>query len=70
MKSIIIVISLLCNAYFASKIINLENFRYSIIVGMCGDNSDILKRTEWIECNKNKKTRTNNLAILYYGLSY
>ena len=70
MKSIILVISILVNVFFATKIINLENFRYSVIVGMCGENKDVLERTKWIECNKNTKTRTNDLAVLYYGLTY
>ena len=69
MKIIILVISILVNVFFATKIINLENFRYSVTVGMCGDYKSELDKTKWIECNKNQKTRTNDLAILYYGLT-
>lgn len=69
MKSIILVISILCNVFFASKIIDLENFRYSVVVGMCGDYKNEIDRTKWLECNKNQKTRTHQLWNLYYGLN-
>jgi hypothetical protein len=69
MKAILI-ISILVNLWFASTIINLEKFYYSVQVGMCGKWENETDRSKWLECNKKQDTRTNSVWHLYYGLTH
>jgi hypothetical protein len=67
---IILIISVIVNLWFASTIIRLEKFHYSVQVGMCENFENEIDRAKWIECNDNKETRTNRIAHLYYGLTH
>ena len=67
MKNTILIISVLTNIWFASAVIKLENFHYSVTVGMC-DEKKFASKVDWVICNENQKMRTHDLWNLYYGL--
>jgi len=67
-KTIILVISIFFNIWFANTIIHLERFHYSVQVGMCDDSKLEVDRMEWLTCNETTETRTKSLWHLFYAL--
>ncbi len=68
MKIVIIITSILINIWFASTIIKLERFHYSVQVGTCGNFKDELEKTKWLSCNETSETRTHSFWHLFYAL--
>jgi hypothetical protein len=68
MKLAILITSILLNIWFASTIIQLERFHYSVQVGACGNFKDELERTKWLSCNETSETRTHSFWHLFYAL--
>ena len=58
------------SVWFSARIIDLEEFRYSAKVGMCGELSfkDPVDRAKKLVCLDNYHPRTTALWNLYYGL--
>ncbi len=68
MKIVIIVTSILINIWFASTIVKLERFHYSVQVGVCGNFKDELEKTKWLSCNETSETRAHSSWHLFYAL--
>jgi hypothetical protein len=75
---VILALSIVTNFWFALVIVNLERFRYSALVGLCGavdiyENGQmgrsIPNTTNWFNCLKSSQPRTSDLWNLYYALS-
>lgn len=67
MKTGLLVASLLVNIWFATVIIDLEEFHYSVEIGMCGE-PEVLNRAKWLICLEKQEPRTSGLWNLAYAL--
>jgi hypothetical protein len=67
MKTVIIILLILMNIWFAKTIIQLESFHNAVQTGMCGDYGSEAERTKWLLCNEAAETRTNKLWHLFYA---
>ena len=69
-ERIVILILLIFLIWFGANLVRLENYHYTVQVGMCNEyNENILNRfTERENCINNTKTRTSFIWHLLYGL--
>ena len=65
---VLLVVSILFNIWFASSVADLQAFKYSLIVGLCGDEPEILERIEWIGCLDSSKPSTHPMYDLLRGI--
>tara|TARA_R110002020_G_scaffold360456_1_gene573106 strand:- start:1253 stop:1459 length:207 start_codon:yes stop_codon:yes gene_type:complete len=65
MKQLIILVLLALLVWFGKTIVELENYRYASIVGMCEQHDDPLSKQE---CLSNTQTRTHWGWHLAYAL--
>lgn len=66
----LLVVSVILNVWMGFAVVRLENFRYGVVVGMCGeyDSRDVLVRAKLLKCLDGEETRTSVLWHLYYAL--
>ena len=69
-KNITIIVLLACVVVLSFRLVELENFHYGSLVGMCSqfNTGDPLQNTKHHECLHKTQTRTNALWHLFYAL--
>jgi hypothetical protein len=75
---VVLVLSIVTNFWFVSVIVDLEKFRYSAQVGLCGAEAinvdgimgrNIPNTNNWLDCLRTSQPRTSDFWNLYYALS-
>ncbi len=73
-KTVLLILSLVINVWFATRIIDLEQFHYAAdlqiayVGSSCGIYDETVRRYDVHECLENKKSTTHEIFALLYGL--